>query len=502
VPLLTKNLPGKIEAEDFDGVSEIQTENTGDNNGVLNVGSIEDGDWMDYHVKVAAAGLHTFQFRVASPNGNCKLEIKNSSGTVLGQITIPWTGGWQSYATLTTTATLTAGNQVLRLYANKGNFNINWFDVQFGNNIPKPKPVISFGELAPKTVPAPDFNLTATSTSNEAPITFSSSNTAVVTVSNATGTWKASVIGEGTTTITAYQAASTSFAADNVSQTQLVHVSAPSAISAKITIDPKRWYQLTNATNSLEGLFDGNTQANVNTGWGKVLNEYEAYYPLLPGEQINIESIKFFDLEGSATDNPMSLSVITDQWERIQVATFKGYEYNTWVGPNPDSQVPGEGKFNLAAPVGNFKYLVLNVQGVLPTEMEFYGSYTPPTQAFSPVPQKSVRLGDMFGVNGYEWNFELGSNPSQINEPLINMAKSFGGFRHYMDWQKLEPEEGVFTYNPTIYGGWNYDAIYERCKAENIEVLACLKTLPTWMLDSYPAGDQDNENVPVRLERF
>ncbi|TLV00696.1 carbohydrate-binding protein [Dyadobacter luticola] len=499
-PLITKKIPGKIEAEDFDGVSEIQTENTGDIDGVLNVGSIEDGDWMDYHVKVTTAGVHTFQFRVASPNGNCKLEIKNAAGTVLGQISIPWTGGWQSYQTLTTTATLTAGNQVLRLYANKGYFNINWFDVQFGNNIPKPKPTITFAALSPKSAPAPDFVLTATSTSTEAPITFTSSNTAVITVSNATGTWKAKVIGEGTANITASQAASASFAAaDNVTQTQLVHTSAPSAISAKITLDPKRWYQLTNATQSLEGLFDGNTQVNVNTGWGKVLNEYEAYYPLLPGEQIMIDGIKFFDYEGSATDNPMSLSIINANWERVQIATFKGYQYNTWVGPNPDSQASDDSQFALSSPVSNFRYLVLKVQGVLPTEMEFYGSYTPPTQAFSPVPQKSARLGDMFGVNGYEWNFELGNNPGQVNEPMMNMAKSFGGFRHYMDWQKLEPEEGVYTYNPTIYGGWNYDAIYERCKAENIEVLACLKTLPTWMLDSYPAGEQDNENVPVRF---
>lgn len=102
-PLLTKTLPGRIEAEDFDGASVIQTENTGDTSGNLNVGSIEDGDWMDYHINVQTAGLYTFQFRVASPNGNGKIELKNASGDVLGQIDVPWTGGWQSYNTLSTT---------------------------------------------------------------------------------------------------------------------------------------------------------------------------------------------------------------------------------------------------------------------------------------------------------------------------------------------------------------------------------------------------------------
>lgn len=67
-----------------------------------------------------------------------------------------------------------------------------------------------------------------------------------------------------------------------------------------------------------------------------------------------------------------------------------------------------------------------------------------------------------------------------------------------MDWEKLESTEGIFSYNPTLSGSWNYDLIYERCKQENIEVLACLKTLPNWMLNTYPESERDAENVPVR----
>src|SRR5207237_143581 len=65
-------------------------------------------------------------------------------------------------------------------------------------------------------------------------------------------------------------------------------------------------------------------------------------------------------------------------------------------------------------------------------------------------------------------------------------------------WHKLESEEGSYTYNPTMSGGWNYDAIYERCKAEGIEVLACLKTIPDWMANTYPPADRDSENTPLR----
>ncbi|MCE6988264.1 carbohydrate-binding protein [Dyadobacter sp. CY323] len=498
VPLLTKTLPGKIEAENFDGTTSVNLETTGDADGALNIGSIDDGDWLDYHVNVQAAGTYTFHFRVATANGGGNLQIRNSAGSILGQIEIPWTGGWQTYQTISTVASLPAGNQLIRLHVNRGGFNFNWFEAQPGNNLPKPAPVISFGAFVSKTVSDAPFDLIATSTNNETEIKFASSNNAVVSVAKVGGSWKATITGIGTASITASQIATTSFSNVEVSQTLVVDSSSPSG-AAKIAIDGKRWYQLTNAAFTLEALFDGVTQVNLHTGWGKILNEYEAYYPLLEGEEMSIESIKFFDLEGSTPDNPFTLSVITDQWERIQIASFKGYEYNGWVGPNPDNNATGNAKFKLPTAVGNIRYLVLNIKGINPTEIELYGSYTPPTQTAAPVPHKSVKLGDTFGVNGYEWNFELGIDPGKIHEPMMEMAKSFSGFRHYMDWQKLEHMEGSYSFNPTIAGGWNYDVIYERCKAENIEVLACLKTLPDWMLDTYPPSEKDSENVPVRF---
>ena len=56
--------------------------------------------------------------------------------------------------------------------------------------------------------------------------------------------------------------------------------------------------------------------------------------------------------------------------------------------------------------------------------------------------------------------------------------KGFSAVRHYMNWEKLETKPGEYSFNPTFNGSWNYDILYERCQAEGIEVLACLKTIP------------------------
>lgn len=497
-------VPGKIEAENYSGMHGIQTENTSDTGGGLSVGWINDDDWLDYNVNVATAGTYAFNFRVAKQWGEGKIELRTATGAVLTTVDVPITGSWQNFTTVSGTATLSAGSQVLRVYAVKGDWNFNWFEVQSSTpTTPTTVPsVINFAALTDKTVGDAPFNLVASSNNTETAITFVSSNPGVVSVSNSTGSWKATVVAAGTATITASQTGNTNFtAAANVARTLVVHAAETpptSSTATKIPIEAKRWYQLNNVNNGLEGLFDGNTTAEVNTGYGKVLNNFDAYYPLLPGETMTIESIKFYDGSGTMVDTPVTLSIITDQWQTIPIATFTGQEYNNWVGPYPNRPTTGDARFKLDVPISNARYLVLNAWWGYPTEMELYGSYTPTTVPNTPIPQKSIQLKHMLGANAFEWDFIDGRIPDVIDETRMKAVKTFRGIRHYIDWEKLEANEGKFTYNPTHSGGWNYDAIYERCKTEGIEVLACLKTLPAWMLATYPPDQRDSENVPLR----
>jgi hypothetical protein len=125
VPTSSSAVPGTIQAENFSAMSGIQTETTTDAGGGLNVGSIDANDWMDYNVTVATAGSYTVSFRVASTTSGKNLQLRQGS-TTLSTVTIPNTGGWQSWTTVTATVTLAAGAQTLRLTTTTGGFNINW----------------------------------------------------------------------------------------------------------------------------------------------------------------------------------------------------------------------------------------------------------------------------------------------------------------------------------------------------------------------------------------
>src|SRR4051812_31572822 len=61
-------------------------------------------------------------------------------------------------------------------------------------------------------------------------------------------------------------------------------------VGTKITIEAARWYQVNNTSNGLNGLFDGITDKKVETGFGKMLERYDAYYPLNTREEITIQS--------------------------------------------------------------------------------------------------------------------------------------------------------------------------------------------------------------------
>jgi hypothetical protein len=112
-----------------------------------------------------------------------------------------------------------------------------------------------------------------------------------------------------------------------------------------------------------------------------------------------------------------------------------------------------------------------------------------------------VPLKNMFGINGYEWNFLedpfLPNDRKHIYEDKYALIKTFSAVRHYLNWDRVESIKGDYTFNPAFSGNWNYDIIYQRCKQDGILVLVDLKNSPEWMYNTYPASSRDNENAPV-----
>ena len=125
------NEPIVIQAESFDAAATVQTEPTSDTGGGLNVGWIDAGDWMSYHdVNIPESGSYTIQYRVASQSGGGSLKFEKAGGSpVYGQLSVPSTGGWQNWQTISHTVNLSAGVQNFGIAATGGGWNLNWFSI-------------------------------------------------------------------------------------------------------------------------------------------------------------------------------------------------------------------------------------------------------------------------------------------------------------------------------------------------------------------------------------
>ena len=131
-------------------------------------------------------------------------------------------------------------------------------------------------------------------------------------------------------------------------------------------------------------------------------------------------------------------------------------------------------------------------------------SFINPTQALPNFLRDTVKTNisnipfkNYLEVNAFEWDFVAPNSPDKIDDSKFDVIKCFGGIRHYLDWVRIEPQKGKYTFSVTHEGGYDYDLIYTRMKEAGLNVLVDLKTCPKWLVDTYPKDQQDAENVPA-----
>ena len=130
-------IPGLVEAEDYIYQEGLSTEETTDINGGLNIGYTDAGDFADYLVLVTDTGDYDINFRAASENqsGSILLQLIDGSNIQnLTQISLPITGGWQTWETVSANTNLTEGSYKLRLKVIQSGFNLNWIEFDFTGN--------------------------------------------------------------------------------------------------------------------------------------------------------------------------------------------------------------------------------------------------------------------------------------------------------------------------------------------------------------------------------
>jgi hypothetical protein len=179
-------VPGTIQAEDFntgglgvaysdDDLSNnggayrtsegVDISTTSDASGSYHIGWTREGEWLKYTVSVKTSGSYIFNARVASANSGATFHAEIDGVGVTGPITVPNTGGWGNWTTVSKSGvTLSAGQHVLRIVYDTrstqevwiGDFNYFSFTANGTTN-------------TPTTTPTAALTATPTSTATQLP---------------------------------------------------------------------------------------------------------------------------------------------------------------------------------------------------------------------------------------------------------------------------------------------------------------------------------------------
>ncbi|WP_066367873.1 family 43 glycosylhydrolase [Herbidospora mongoliensis] len=131
----TLNPYTRQEAETIAWSQGVETEASTE--GGMNVGFIENGDYVKVKGAAFGNGATSFSARVASGTSGGRIEVRlgSATGTLVGTCTVGGTGGWQTWTTVTCPISGATGTRdlFLRFAGNSGYlFNLNWWQFTGG----------------------------------------------------------------------------------------------------------------------------------------------------------------------------------------------------------------------------------------------------------------------------------------------------------------------------------------------------------------------------------
>ena len=116
-----------LQAEAANVNSGMIAEACSDTGGGQDMGYVDKGDYLVFNnINFPTSGTYTLEYRVASPSGGTVSSDLNAGSVQLGNTTIPTTGGWQNWTTVSRVVNVNAGTYNFGVFAQTGGFNINW----------------------------------------------------------------------------------------------------------------------------------------------------------------------------------------------------------------------------------------------------------------------------------------------------------------------------------------------------------------------------------------
>jgi len=90
-----------------------------------------DGQWVDFHPTVAAAGTYQLTLRYAAGAGNASRLVFINGANAIANQPFPSTGSWNTWTTVTVPVTLPAGTSTISIIFNSGQGSANYLNLDW-----------------------------------------------------------------------------------------------------------------------------------------------------------------------------------------------------------------------------------------------------------------------------------------------------------------------------------------------------------------------------------
>jgi len=130
----TVGATSQIQVSSYNDEFGLETESTSDSGGGYDVGFADNGDWAHFKSVNFGSGVSTVNLRTASAGsgGTLEFHLDSVAGALVGSATIPVTGGWQTWTTVSAPISGASGIHDLYLVfrGTTSIGNVNWFKFQ------------------------------------------------------------------------------------------------------------------------------------------------------------------------------------------------------------------------------------------------------------------------------------------------------------------------------------------------------------------------------------
>ena len=139
-----------LQAEAANVNNGMTAETTTDTGGGQDMGFIDQGDYLVWNnITFPSTGTYTIEYRAASGASGGTISADLNAGTIqFGNTTLPGTGGWQTWTTVSKTVTINAGTYNFGIYAQTGGYNLNWVRITKASSAREAAPALAAASAA------------------------------------------------------------------------------------------------------------------------------------------------------------------------------------------------------------------------------------------------------------------------------------------------------------------------------------------------------------------